>query len=177
MNNEKKSEKMYDMKKPMFVCLAGVFAALCCVATMIAVPLPFGYFNLGDIFVIIAGWILGPIGAIAAAIGSTIADLSLGFAIYAPATFVIKGIDALIAYYTYRLFSRRTEKKPIPILLSAIIAESFMICGYFFFDAVVLGYGMGALASVPGNVLQGIASIIGSTALFFALRTTKLFYR
>ena len=168
---------MYDMKKPMVVCLSGVFAALCCVATMIAVPLPFGYFNLGDIFVIIAGWILGPIGAIAAAIGSTIADLSLGFAIYAPATFIIKGVDALLAYYTYRLFSRRTDKKPIPILLSAIIAESFMICGYFFFDAVVLGYGMGALASVPGNMLQGIASIIGSTALFFALRTTKLFYR
>ena len=168
---------MYDMKKPMVVCLSGVFAALCCVATMIAVPLPFGYFNLGDIFVIIAGWILGPIGAIASAIGSMIADISLGFAIYAPATFIIKGVDALLAYYTYRLFSRRTDKKPIPILLSAIIAESFMICGYFFFDAVVLGYGMGALASVPGNVLQGIASIIGSTALFFALRTTKLFYR
>ena len=170
-------KNIYDMNKPMFVCLSGVFAALCCVATMIAVPLPFGYFNLGDIFVIIAGWILGPIGAVAAAIGSTIADLTLGFAIYAPATFVIKGLDALIAYYTYKLFSGRMEKKPIPVLLSAIIAESTMIAGYFFFDAVVLGYGMGALASVPGNALQGVASIIGSSALFLALRTSKLFYR
>ena len=69
------------------------------------------------------------------------------------------------------------EKKPIPVLLSAIIAETVMIGGYFFFDAVVLGYGMGALASVPGNALQGVASIIGSTALFLALRTSKLFYR
>lgn len=168
---------MYNIKKPMVICLAGIFAALCCVATMIAVPLPFGYFNLGDIFVIIAGWILGPIGAIAAAIGSAIADLSLGFAIYAPATFVIKGVDALIAYYTYKLFSKRTEKKPIPILLSALIAECVMIAGYFLFDAFILGYGMGALASLPGNALQGVASIIGSSALFLALRTTKLFYR
>ncbi len=168
---------MYNIKKPMIVCLAGIFAALCCVATMIAVPLPFGYFNLGDIFVILAGWILGPIGAIAGAIGSTIADLLLGFALYAPATFIIKGAVALIAYYTYKLFSGRTEKKPIPILLSSLVSESFMIVGYFLFEAFVLGYGMGAIASVPGNALQGVASVIGSVVIFLALRTSKLFYR
>ena len=154
-----------------------MLAALCCVATMIAVPLPFGYFNLGDIFVILAGWILGPIGAIAGAIGSTIADLLLGFALYAPATFIIKGAVALIAYYTYKLFSGRTEKKPIPILLSSLVSESFMIVGYFLFEAFVLGYGLGAIASVPGNALQGVASVIGSVVIFLALRTSKLFYR
>ena len=168
---------MYNIKKPMVVCLAGVFAALCCVATMISVPLPLGHFNFGDIFVILAGWILGPVGAVAGAIGSTIADLLLGFAVYAPATFVIKGVVALISYYTYKLFSGRTEKKPIPIFLSALISESFMIVGYFLFEALVLRYGMGALAGVPGNVLQGVASVIGSGLIFLALRVSKLFYR
>ena len=161
----------------MIVCLAGIFAALCCVATMISVPLPFGYFNLGDIFVILAGWILGPIGAVAGAIGSTIADLLLGFAMYAPATFVIKGAVALIAYDTYKLLSGKTEKKPIPIIASSFLAECIMIAGYFLFDAFVLGYGMGAIASLPGNALQGVASIIGSGLLFAAIKTTKLFYR
>lgn len=168
---------MYNIKKPMLICLAGVFAALCCVATLISVPLPFGYFNLGDIFVLVSGWILGPIGAIAAAIGSAAADLYLGFAIYAPATFIIKGGMALLAAYTYKWLGNKVTKKLPLLLLSAIIAECIMVGGYFAYEAFVLGYGMGALASVFGNCLQALSGIIGGTALFLALRTTKLFYR
>lgn len=44
------------------LAFSAVFAALCCVATVvIVVPLPYGYFNLGDVFVLLAGWCLGPL--------------------------------------------------------------------------------------------------------------------
>ena len=43
--------------------LAALFAALTCVATMvIQIPSPMnGYVNLGDCFVLLAGWVLGPL--------------------------------------------------------------------------------------------------------------------
>ena len=57
-----------------------VFAALCCVATLcIAIPLPYGYVNAGDIFVLLSGVCLGPIlggiAAVAAAAGAVLALL------------------------------------------------------------------------------------------------------
>ena len=42
------------------IVFSAVFAALCCVGTLvIIIPLPYGYFNAGDIFVLLAGWCLG----------------------------------------------------------------------------------------------------------------------
>ena len=62
------------------IALAAVMAALIYVATMFfTIPLPGnGYANLGDCFVIIAGFVLGPVyGACAAGIGSALLALAL----------------------------------------------------------------------------------------------------
>ena len=70
-----------------------VLAALCCVSTVFfVVPLPAsGYFNMGDVFVLLSGWLLGPLyGAAAAGLGTMLADVVGGYASYAPATLVIK---------------------------------------------------------------------------------------
>ena len=61
----------------------GLLAAVITVSTMvIQIPTPTkGYVNLGDSFVIIAGWLLGGWGgALAAGIGSGLADLFAGYA-------------------------------------------------------------------------------------------------
>ena len=82
------------------IVLAALIAALACVATMIVkIPSPMkGYVNLGDCIVLTAGWILSPWYAfLAAGLGSALADLFSGYVIYAPATFVIKGVMALVA--------------------------------------------------------------------------------
>ena len=81
------------------IVTAALFAALACVATMvIKIPSPMdGYLNLGDCVVLAAGWLLAPgYGFLAAGLGSGLADLFSGYAAYAPATFVIKGLMALI---------------------------------------------------------------------------------
>ena len=75
-----------------------MLAALCCVATMIIkIPSPLkGYLNLGDCVVLLSGWLLGPAyGFAAAGIGSALADIFSGYVIYAPATFIIKGLMAI----------------------------------------------------------------------------------
>ena len=104
---EKDTKESGDMKTKKLV-IAALMAALACVVTMIVkVPSPLkGYVNLGDCIVLIAGWILSPVyGFMAAAIGSAMADVFSGYVLYAPATFAIKGLMALVVCYGYIVVS------------------------------------------------------------------------
>ena len=49
-----------------------------------------------------------------------------------------------------------------------------MIAGYFFFEAVFMGYGLGALAAIPGNAIQGIVGLILAMLLIPVFRTCNL---
>lgn len=149
---------------------AGLFAALTAVATMvIRVPSPTGgYINPGDAMVILAAFLLGPgWGAAAAGLGSALADLISGYIIYAPATFVIKAAMALAAGG----FLRKAKAKHSfgSAVLGAVTAELIMIAGYFAFTALVLGFGWGAVAEIPGNIVQGIFGAFAGTSLYIAL--------
>lgn len=90
--------------------MTAVFAALTFVATfIIRIPIPVteGYVNLGDCIVLMSGFLLGPVyGAFAAGIGSAIADL-IGYALYAPATFIIKALTALVSGLIFGLSKKR----------------------------------------------------------------------
>lgn len=160
------------------LAFTAVFAALCCVSTMlITIPLPAsGYFNTGDIFVLLSGWFLGPLfGSVAAAAGSALADVFSGFAIYAPATFFIKGIDALIAYLVWSFFKKMIKKQSLDFLpraLSALLGETFMALGYFLFESVLYGFA-GAIPNVLGNCLQGVCCLILGVILCSALYPIK----
>ena len=75
------------------IILTALLAALTTVATMvIRIPTPtLGYIHLGDGMVLICGILLGPwLGAVAAGIGSMLADLFAGAVAYMPGTLVIK---------------------------------------------------------------------------------------
>jgi uncharacterized membrane protein len=163
------------------LAFTALFAALCCVATvMIVIPLPNGFFNVGDVFVLLAGWFLGPLyGGVAAAVGSALADIVSGYAIYAPATAIIKGLCAVIAFALYKLYKLLVKKASLdflPRVLSALVAEGVMVLGYFLFECALYGVAGAALA-VYGNLLQGvcclgIAVAIGS-ALYASPATKK----
>ena len=85
--------------------LSAMFAALCCVATMIIqFPTVAGYTNIGEGMCLLSGLVLGPwYGMAAAGIGSGLADLLAGYGIYVPATLVIKALVALTAAQCFRL--------------------------------------------------------------------------
>lgn len=150
--------------------LTAVFAALICVATML-IPIPTfvtnGYVNLGDGVILLGSWILGPwFGFLAGGIGSALADLLLGYTAYAPATFVIKGLIALISSLVFSGITLKTEKPNLLHRLpGAVLAEAEMVLGYFLYESTLLGYGLGAAGSVISNICQGIAGIIISLVL------------
>lgn len=148
--------------------LAALFTALCCVMTMVVqVPSPMnGYVNLGDCAVLLSAWILGPIyGAAAGGIGSMLADIFSGYAHYAPGTLIIKGGMAAVAALLFQMLRRGRLAR----FVSALAAEVMMVFGYFGYACLLLGKGLGAAASIPGNVVQGVFAIVGALALAEAL--------
>ena len=155
-----------NKRKILLLCFCALFVAIICACTLIAIPLPIGFFNLGDAACLMAAYVLGPVfGTMCAAIGSALADLLLGYAVYAPATAIVKGAMALCACLIFRALTKKGKLQILPLALAAVVGEAIMVAGYFVYEALVLGFGMGALASVLGNTTQGVCGAVISTVL------------
>ena len=143
------------------IVTASMIAALCCVATMIIkIPSPLkGYINLGDCVVLLSGWLLSPFyGFLAAGLGSALADIFSGYTLYAPATFIIKGLMALTAFYLFG--SLQNKIRPLSArIISALVAEIIMIFGYYIFEGFLYGF-IPSLINMPANIMQGILGLI-----------------
>ena len=155
---------------------AALFAALACVATMIIkIPSPLkGYLNIGDCIVLLCGWMLSPVyGFVAACLGSGLADLLSGYLVYAPATFIIKGLMALIACYTFTLIHKSLGHNLPARIVSGILAEIVMVLGYYVFEGFMYGFVASAV-NIPANAIQGIVGLILGTILITAFEKSKI---
>lgn len=162
------------MKTTRKIIFSSLLAALICVATMlIKIPSPLnGYINLGDCVVLLSGFLLPmPYGFAAAAVGSGLADVFSGYALYAPATFVIKGFMAIIVRGLYLLFKRK--EKRFGYLFGGILAELWMIVGYLLFESVLYGF-FPSLVNVPANAVQGVAGILIGALLIKLFEKQKI---
>ncbi|MEM4482199.1 MAG: ECF transporter S component [Desulfurococcaceae archaeon] len=78
-----------------------VFTVLVYVATIVLQiyqPVTGGYFNVGEAIIYLAALVSSPLVAgIAGGIGAALADLSTGYAVFAPGTLIIKFIEGYIA--------------------------------------------------------------------------------
>ena len=152
--------------------LSAMFAALCWAATMLVqIPTAAGYTNIGKGMCLLSGLVLGPwYGFFAAGIGSALADLICGYAYYVPATFVIKGLVALVAAQLLRPLLKKGGRPPFwRLALIELPSESIMVFGYFGYEALVLGQGLAAAASVPNNLVQAAVGIVLSAVLYTVL--------
>lgn len=163
------------MNRTKKIVMAALMAALTCVATMvIKVPSPLnGYLNLGDGIVLAAGWLMAPgYGFLAAGLGSALADLFSGYLTYAPATFVIKGLMALVAFYGYKLLHKRMGDL-LSGILSGIVAEILMVLGYYVFEGFLYGFVPSAV-NIPANGVQGVAGLILGILLMKVFEKAKI---
>ena len=136
-------------------------AAMVCVATMvIKIPSPMkGYLNIGDCIVLLCGWLLAPgYGFVAAGLGSALADVFSGYITYAPATFLIKGSMAFIAFVCFKLMNKRLGRLPSQII-GAVLAEIVMVLGYYVFEGFMYGF-IPSVVNIPANAVQGTAGLI-----------------
>ena len=159
-------------KKIRKLVLAALLAALVCVATMVVqIPSPMqGYVNLGDCFVLLSGWLLGPwYGGAAAGIGSMLVDLLGGYMSFVPGTLIIKFLDAMAAALIVKALGRKTYS----YVVGGLAGEAIMVAGYFVYEALALQLGMGAAAGVLANVGQGAVGLVIALVLMALLKGSK----
>lgn len=143
------------MKKFLIILLAGITAALTIVVRM-PIPGTGGYLNLGDIAVVFCGLLLGRWGALAGAVGSAAADVIGGFFIFAPVTFLAKGLEGYIA----GTIGRKNR-------YWLILAVSSMVAIYFLAEIFLPGMGLAAaLSELPFNLIQAGVGAIGGILVY-----------
>lgn len=153
------------------IAFTGVFAAMVFVTTFfIKVPVASGYVHFGDALIYIgAGIIGGPWAMVAGAIGAGLADLIGGYAIYAPASIIIKALIVvpfmLVAKKEDKLFNLKSVLMTIP---SGVIT----VGGYFIADMIIdKSY---AVIDIPGNVIQAVGSAVIFAVVAYALDKAKV---
>ena len=156
------------MSKTKSLVTYGVFIALTTVMTMIIqIPAPasVGYLNLGDMVIFLAAFIFGKKGGfLVGGLGSALADILLGWGVYAPITFVAKGLEGLVAATLFETTWGR--KRPI---IPAAIGGVVMAAGYY--GAEIFMYGAkAALVNFPANVMQGLFGAVAAAILYSVLK-------
>ncbi len=154
---------------PLAIALSGVMIAVVFVATrFIQVPIPSGYIHLGDIAIYAGAFLFGPVvGGVSGALGPMLADLTSGYGQYAPATFILHGLQGFLAgWIGWRAGVWR-------MILATVIGGVIIVAGYFLWEIAVLRIGLAtAMANVPFNVWQVVSGAVGGIALTVLLRET-----
>lgn len=175
------------------IVLNGVMIALVFLSTVftrIPGPVPPGYINFGDTVIMVTAILLGKnSGLIAGAFGSALADIiAPGGLIFAPITFVVKGlegyvigkivyVDRHIDTKEYRsgtdrkkseLPNKSSGKYEVKKIVAIITGALIMVAGYFITELTILklvdpsfGYAA-AISELPFNFIQGgVSAVLG----------------
>ncbi len=168
---EKKS-----VKKITFTAL---FAALIAVMTaFIKMPTGIneGYLHFGDSMIYLAGCLLGPWAALAAAIGGGLADILAGAAVWAPATAIIKALNSVPFIIASCFYFKNNGKQKIInwyTVPMVIVSGLITVFGYLLAEGLMYSFPS-AWTSVPFSIIQAIGSAIVFIILGCALDAVKI---
>ena len=148
-------------KKIGLMCLTGMFTALIFVFTAyLHIPSHTGYTHVGDGFIYLAASLLPlPYAVFSGAVGALLADCFTGFAIWAPASVIIKSVSVMFfSSNGEKTLSRRN-------LLALVFSAAACVCGYYLYESLITGNFISPLAGIPGYIVQSVLS----SALFVAV--------
>lgn len=129
--------KNKDLSASTKIALGAIFAALVAIVTTYIVPYGLGYFNLGEVIIYVAALLFGPIVGAMAGAGASIADILLGYGIFAPGTFFIKGAEGFIVGFLNHKLKNKINPT-ISAIISIIVGGFVMIAGYFTYEVAVI---------------------------------------
>lgn len=139
------------------------FMAIVTITTLfLRIPTPTGgYFNFGDVAVVFCGLLLGKKGGfITGGLGSAIADILSGYAMFAPLTFIAKGFEGFVCGIA-------KDKKGFIYHFLPLFGALSIIVSYFFGECIMPQIGFAsAVAELPANTIQAIGGYIGGKFLF-----------
>ena len=141
--------------------LTALFAAMIYVVTaFVKIPTHQGYIHVGDGIIYIAAALLPtPYAMAAGAIGGGLSDYLSGYAIWVLPTIIIKAMQASL--FTSKKNNIVNKRNIIAVIFSAVVC----IVGYYLAGGILYGNFGAALADVPTNLIQSVAS----AALFIFL--------
>lgn len=153
------------------IAAIGVFAALTFAGNKIEVPIPVAIgdisrIHFGNIFCLLSGFVLGPIGGgLAAGIGAALYDLtSPAFIASAPLTFLFKFTLAAVCGWAANVHGARAENHVQNVFAAAAGSLMYMILylGKVFVQGLLLGSEMGAVLTALATkaVTSGINAVI-----------------
>ncbi|RLF15346.1 MAG: hypothetical protein DRJ97_04185 [Thermoprotei archaeon] len=133
------------------ISLTALFTALVCAFTVsfqVYIPATKGYFNVGEVMVYTAALVAGPwIGAFAGGVGSMLADLLTGFAIYAPATLVIKGAEGFVVGWLSRVKIFRSQRawRVLSVVAALAVASLLSLVAPYYVGVAEVSVGPSSL--------------------------------
>ncbi|KMT20987.1 ECF transporter S component [Clostridium cylindrosporum] len=161
--------KKISVKSLVFTALAVALVTVCTMVIQIPVPSTGGFINFGDIMIFSVAIALGKRkGAVAGGVGSCLADILTGYAIFAPGTFIIKGIEGFLCGLIYEKLNKKVNNV-VSVAISCIIAGAFMVCGYFIYESIIFSVES-AIGSVIGNLIQAGVSAVVAIPISLALQ-------
>lgn len=150
--------------------IALVFVATAFIHFQLPIPAIGGLVHLGTAMLFTVAIVFGgKKGAIAGAVGMAIFDVSSGWALYAPCTFVVKGLMAFIAGSIANENNRNGNDVRFNIL-GTFLGSVFMIAGYYLYEIFLTHSLIAPAASIPGNILQTLVGIIVAVPLATVLK-------
>jgi uncharacterized membrane protein len=136
-----------------------------------------GVVHLGDSIIFATAILFGTRQAvISGAIGMTMFDAFSQYAYYAPYTFVIKAIMALVI----GLIANSGDSKGrswIKNIIAIVLAGAWGVAGYYGAEVIMYGNLYTPLSYIPGNIIQVTAGGAIAVVLVKALRNTNYFNR
>jgi uncharacterized membrane protein len=133
-----------------------------------------GVIQFGDTIIFVTAVLLGTRQAmISGAMGMTMFDAFSPYAYYAPYTFVIKLVMALIIGFVANAAGTK-GRSWVRNILGLVLAGAWQVLGYFGAETFMYKNSMTAAASVPGNVVQG--SVCGAVAVLLLIALKKARY-
>ncbi|MGV3024173.1 ECF transporter S component [Clostridium thermobutyricum] len=153
-------ERSSEHKKIVGLIFTALMIALIFIAgSIVKIPTLNGFIQPGDCMVLAGAVLLGKKkGFIAAAIGMALVDVAAGYVIWAPFTFIIKGLMAL----TVASILEKVEKKSIKKYIGAFIVGAIVnLIGYFIGNAIMGGIITGASVGFVGSILYAASHFVG----------------
>lgn len=166
------------------VTLTAVFAALVFVSNMLSVPIPVvvgdvSRIHLGNIFCLLSGFVLGPVGGgLAAGIGSALYDVTNpAYIASAPFTFVFKFLLAAVCGWVAWARGSRAAHHGQNILAAVAGSVTYIILylGKSFVEGLLLGNALTPVLVAVGTKavtsgINGVIAVIVSVPLCAAVR-------
>lgn len=166
-------------RKVLKICLTGLMAAIVTVFTaFIKIPTGIndGYLHFGDSMIYLAACLLGPLGALSAAIGGALADILAGAAIWAIPTAIIKALNAVPFMIMASVYKKKKGKSKIIngyTVPMVVISGLITIFGYLLAEGLIYSFPT-AWTSVPFSIIQATGSAVIFIIFGLALDTVKI---